>query len=293
MISPSVSTRCASSRLSGGSGRPTIIRSAISRGGGISNRATFFHHNADALQIFRQWVLMKIISGVCAAFEEANEPLPTGLSAAGDDANDYIDILAAGMEAPFPPGAVSPASLTKQLEGWARESGRRRVVLLLDDAAHAFSPQQQREFFEVFRELRSSPVSAKAAVYPGITTYSPYMHVGHEAELIEAWYRPDADDFLPTMRALLERRLHLSFGNDWRDGANLSTIWRSRRLDCHVVFSSWFLSCWESKRITRQPQRKKCRRGRCGSRGVCTRHLQFSCRQDAALQALCRDRRGA
>jgi hypothetical protein len=33
------------------------------------------------------------------------------------------------------------------------------------------------------------------------------MHVGHEAELIEAWYRPDQDDFVPTMRALLSRRL--------------------------------------------------------------------------------------
>jgi hypothetical protein len=77
----------------------------------------------------------------------------------------------------------------------------------LDDAAHAFSPDQQREFFEIFRELRSRIVSAKAAVYPGITSYSPNFHVGHEAELVEAWYRPDEEDFLPTMRDIVRRRI--------------------------------------------------------------------------------------
>lgn len=83
--------------------------------------------------------------------------------------------------------------------------------MLLDDAAHAFSPDQQREFFEIFRELRSRIVSAKAAVYPGITSYSPYFHVGHEAEIVEAWYRPDDDDYLKTMREIVDRRLPDSF----------------------------------------------------------------------------------
>jgi hypothetical protein len=77
----------------------------------------------------------------------------------------------------------------------------------MDDAAHAFSPEQQRDFFEVFRALRSRYVAAKAAVYPGITSYSPYFHVGHEAELLEAWYSPDSDDFLNTMRDVAKNRL--------------------------------------------------------------------------------------
>jgi hypothetical protein len=54
----------------------------------------------------------------------------------------------------------------------------------MDDAAHAFSQKQQGEFFEVFRELRSRRVACKAAVYPGVTSYSPNMQVGHEAELL-------------------------------------------------------------------------------------------------------------
>jgi hypothetical protein len=77
----------------------------------------------------------------------------------------------------------------------------------MDDAAHAFSPDQQREFFEISRVLRSRVVAAKAAVYPGITSFSANFHVGHEAELVEAWHQSDDPTYLSTMRAMVERRL--------------------------------------------------------------------------------------
>lgn len=169
-----------------------------------------FHHNANALAMFRQWVLMKIVVGTVETFEDLDHRLPDSLARIADDAQQYIDRLAVGQEPEPLLQELSPGALNKLLEGWARDAGRKRVVLLLDDAAHAFSQQQQREFFELFRELRSSRVAAKAAVYPGITSYSPNMHVGNEAELIEAWYRPDTDDYLDTMRSLLRRRLPAS-----------------------------------------------------------------------------------
>ena len=55
--------------------------------------------------------------------------------------------------------------------------------------------------------LRSRTLAAKAAVYPGVTSYSPNFHVGHEAEVIEAWFRPENDDYLPTMREIFDRRI--------------------------------------------------------------------------------------
>jgi hypothetical protein len=84
---------------------------------------------------------------------------------------------------------------------------RKRVVLLLDDAAHAFSPEQQREFFEVFAALKSRVVSAKAAVYPGVTSYTPRFHVGHDAQLVDVWLRPDDAYYLEMMREVAQRRL--------------------------------------------------------------------------------------
>jgi hypothetical protein len=81
----------------------------------------------------------------------------------------------------------------------------------LDDAAHAFSVEQQREFFEIFAALKSPKLSAKAAVYPGVTSYSPTFHVGHDAELINIWYSPDEADYLSLMHRILEVRLPDSY----------------------------------------------------------------------------------
>jgi len=81
-----------------------------------------------------------------------------------------------------------------------------RCVLLLDDAAHAFSPRQQQDFFEFFRQVKRSEISPKAAIYPGIVSQSPTFHVGHDAEEINVWIRPDKPGYLKFMRQLAERR---------------------------------------------------------------------------------------
>lgn len=172
-----------------------------------------FHQVANALQLFRQWVLMRIVVGVRDAFAEAEGKLEIddSLDQLANDGETFIHSLEAGKSDSLPPRFLTPTELLRLLEEWTRNVGLRRCVLLLDDAAHAFSPDQQREFFEIFRELRSRLVSAKAAVYPGITSYSPNFHVGHEAELVEAWYRPEEDDYLEVMREIVQRRLPDSY----------------------------------------------------------------------------------
>jgi hypothetical protein len=170
-----------------------------------------FHKAANALQLFRQWVLAKIALGLKDSLQEYGLDFPRSLLRICDQGSMLVRNLEAGYESAMPELFISPSEFLSLLEVWCKGLGRRRCILLLDDAAHAFSPDQQREFFEIFRELRSRIVSAKAAVYPGITSYSPHFHVGHEAELVEAWYRPDEDDYLPTMRDIVRRRLPASF----------------------------------------------------------------------------------
>ncbi|MBK5502239.1 ORC-CDC6 family AAA ATPase [Peribacillus sp. TH14] len=86
-------------------------------------------------------------------------------------------------------------------------TGRQRAVLLLDDAAHAFSSELQKEFFELFRILKSRDVTAKAAVYPGLTTYSPYFNIGHDALFLEAGYSPSQNRYVEFCDELLRKRL--------------------------------------------------------------------------------------
>lgn len=203
-----------------GSGKSTLLRTAYFRA--LAGRESLpvyvnysrslaleplFHRTANALQLFRQWLAMKIIVAVPVALDGLGCAVPSDLAELAAAAKRLIHQLENGTSPDSIETPVSPSRLTELLELWADGVGVRRCILLLDDAAHAFSPEQQREFFEVFRELRSRRVSAKAAVYPGITSYSPHFHVGHEAEVLEAWYRPDEPSYLETMHQIVVKRL--------------------------------------------------------------------------------------
>ena len=60
-----------------------------------------------------------------------------------------------------------------------------RVVIFFDEAAHIFRPEQQRQFFTLFRDLRSPYISCNAAVYPGVTSYGPTFQLAHDATVVE------------------------------------------------------------------------------------------------------------
>lgn len=203
-----------------GSGKSTLLRSAYF--GLLHDRSALpayvnyarslaleplFHRQANALVLFRQWLLAKVVIGVREALGSLGIGAPETLEAMAAYATDLVRSLEAGANPTLREPLASPSDLVSSLESWSDQLGFKRVVLLLDDAAHAFSPEQQREFFELFRELRTRRISAKAAVYPGITSYSPHFHVGHEAEVLEAWYRPDAEDYVASMRDVVERRV--------------------------------------------------------------------------------------
>ena len=165
-----------------------------------------FHTHADALKLFRQWVLAKILAGLGQSLTLLAVPEDPEMSVTIESALQYIDSLEAGNVPQKIEMEMSPTALSSLLHQTAQRCGVARTVLLLDDAAHAFSVRQQREFFEVFRELRSREVSAKAAIYPGVTSFSPTFQIGHEAEVIEAWFRPDRANYLPTMREIAHKR---------------------------------------------------------------------------------------
>jgi hypothetical protein len=178
-----------------------------------------FHQRADAIQLFRQWILWKIIRGLQAAFADVRLSLPSGLEEIASQATTVLRAFESGNVGIAI--ALAPSQVVELLEEAAHCFGSERCVVLMDDAAHAFSPEQQREFFEVFRELRSRRVACKAAVYPGVTSYSPNMQVGHEAELLEAWSQPDEDDYLDGMRKLVGRRLPASYSDSLKDKQEL------------------------------------------------------------------------
>lgn len=166
-----------------------------------------FHSQANALKLFRQWVLLKIIIGINDSLVEINFPIDPDLNTKTNIAKQTIRDLEKGNVPDTLEFESSPSELIEFLESVLLKISRNRCVLLLDDAAHAFSIEQQREFFEIFRQLRSRKVACKAAIYPGITSFSHSFNVGHEAEIIEAWYDPAEDYYLPLMKQIAYKRL--------------------------------------------------------------------------------------
>ncbi len=101
-----------------------------------------FHNHANALQIFRQWVLFKIVAGIAETFEEAQKAMPENLAQYAQIATNFIHELERGNE-PNLENAIALSAFKHLIDGWASDNGFRRCVLLLDDAAHAFSSMQQ------------------------------------------------------------------------------------------------------------------------------------------------------
>ena len=81
-----------------------------------------------------------------------------------------------------------------------------RICLFFDEAAHIHIPQQQEQFFTLFRALRSSRINCKAAVYPGVTYYGKEFQLAHDARLIRIERDATTIDYTTTMEAMILRQ---------------------------------------------------------------------------------------
>ncbi|NNM56493.1 zinc ribbon domain-containing protein [Acidocella sp.] len=158
---------------------------------------------------FRLWLNLKIYEGLYEAIALSHRyRLPEGLPPKTEITAMLSAIEAGHVDAAKAGDLYNMASLSQSVSLILSENNLIRCVLLLDDAAHAFSPRQQEDFFEFFRQIKSREISPKAAIYPGITTHSPTFHVGHDAEQIDVWARPDSSAYLNFMRSLAVKRFN-------------------------------------------------------------------------------------
>lgn len=101
---------------------------------------------------------------------------------------------------------IDPEMIKDAVEDLCDQSGVRRIALLIDEAAHVFIPEQQRQFFTVMRDLRSPYLSVKAAVYPGVTYFGDSFQMSHDAELINVNRNILDPDYLASMRQIVIRQ---------------------------------------------------------------------------------------
>lgn len=81
-----------------------------------------------------------------------------------------------------------------------------RIVIFFDEACHNFIPYQQREFFTLFRDLRSPYISCKAAVYPGLASFGTFQPF-HDAVLKTINRDILSESYISNMREILEKQM--------------------------------------------------------------------------------------
>jgi hypothetical protein len=151
----------------------------------------------DAIGMFYTWVLSNIFVGLYEAVEafaaSQNVTLDTDtlLELNVNQVRDLIGTLEQSRPLNDTEDAIAgrlSVDRIKALLVRATEAlGRRRVVLLLDDAALTLTPEYLSHFFDIYRALKSARIAPKASVYPGTTEYGPSFHAAHDAESIFVW----------------------------------------------------------------------------------------------------------
>jgi hypothetical protein len=82
-----------------------------------------------------------------------------------------------------------------------------RIVVFIDEAAHVLYVEQQRQFFTLFRELRSPYLTCNAAVYPGVTAYGSTFQPTHDAKIISVNRNVTETDYVKNMKEIVLRQI--------------------------------------------------------------------------------------
>jgi hypothetical protein len=100
------------------------------------------------------------------------------------------------------------------IEDICRQLKIERFSVFFDEAAHIFRPEQQRQFFTLFRDLRSPYFTCNAAVYPGVTFYGQTFQTTHDATVVSLNRDALDDAYLDSMREIVLKQADAQLKTD-------------------------------------------------------------------------------
>ncbi|MDX5932575.1 ORC-CDC6 family AAA ATPase [Acidiphilium acidophilum] len=170
---------------------------------------------------FKHWMLAKISSAIVRSLQKAGliAHLPKSAeqlagSSVSDSGPTVIEAIVEKYENSWTNVGVpidknnipSLDKIKESLEDLADELDIRRFCLLIDEAAHIFVPEQQRQFFTLFRDFRSHCITCNAAVYPGVTSFGDTFQPAHDATMLSIDRDVLAADYVNNMREIVEKQ---------------------------------------------------------------------------------------
>ncbi|WP_422374426.1 hypothetical protein [Roseibium sp.] len=92
------------------------------------------------------------------------------------------------------------------IEEICSENGLDRIYIFFDEAAHVFRPDQQRQFFSLFKDLRSPFITCNAAIYPGVTYFGDSFEPNHDCIYRRIERNISDADYLQYFRAIVDKQ---------------------------------------------------------------------------------------
>ncbi|GAE65292.1 hypothetical protein H3Z85_19195 [Chryseobacterium indologenes] len=176
-------------------------------------------HSQDKQQ-FTNWMLSLICSKIIRQLRKkgllANLPHSINVLSGGTYSEDLLKIeeVAKSYEESWknPTEEIAITSIPTvddfkdAVQEICEDLGIKRINLLIDEAAHIFRPEQQRQFFTLFRDLRSPFISCNAAVYPGVTSYGDIFQYSQDATFININRDILSNSYIERMREIVEKQ---------------------------------------------------------------------------------------
>lgn len=176
-------------------------------------------HSSDKNQ-FTNWMLSLICSKIIRQLRRkgllANLPQSINVLSGGSYSDEVIKIeeVAKNYEESWrnPQNQIITSAIPTvddfkdAIQEICEDLGIKRINLLIDEAAHIFRPEQQRQFFTLFRDLRSPYLSCNAAVYPGVTSYGEIFQYTQDASFININRDIFSSSYIDRMREIVEKQ---------------------------------------------------------------------------------------
>lgn len=98
------------------------------------------------------------------------------------------------------------SDLNDALEEICENNNIKYITYFFDESAHVFRPEQQRQFFTLFRDFKSPYISCNAAVYPGVTHYGNSFEMTHDASYVRIERDIKSETYLADMKDMVLRQ---------------------------------------------------------------------------------------
>ncbi len=199
-------------------------------------------HTDDPSQ-FHHWMLARICSSIIRSLMKSGlitSVIPSSLSILSNEPAISIKIektkiekIAEAFEASWQnPGASidisglpSIETFKYAIEDLCSDLKLNRFSIFIDEAAHIFWPEQQRQFFTLFRDLNSAYITCNAAVYPGVTAYGETFQPAHDATMLTLNRDILENDYISNMREIVKKQADSTImSNIVRNGQNFALL---------------------------------------------------------------------